>query len=74
MLLLCSQTNSPNDISLSIYKSVKLYMSHDAKLELVLHPLQYSALDVCSRNAVNSLLPQCLTHLIPALQDSRLIL
>ena len=49
-------------------------MSHDAKLELVLRPLQYSALDVCSRNAVDSLLPQRLTHLIPALQDSRLIL
>ena len=53
MLLLCSQTSSPNDISLSIYKFVKLYMSHGTILELTLHPLQYSALDVCSRNAIN---------------------
>lgn len=53
MLLLCSQTSGPNDISLSIYNFVKLYMSHGTILERTLHPLQYSALDVCSRNAIN---------------------
>lgn len=53
MLLLCSQTSSPNDISLSMYKFVKLYMSHGTILELTLHPLQYSAPDVCPRKAIN---------------------
>lgn len=49
MLLFCSQTNNPNDISLPIYKSViYIQKSHGPKLELALHLFQRGALDVSS--------------------------